>query len=56
MTVGPPIDLAVYVADEFRVTRHRRFEATDPDLTAVRVQWEEALRKGVQDLPAVRFE
>ena len=55
VTVGPPIDLAVYVAGELRVTRHRRFDATDPDLMAVRTQWEEALRKGVQDLPAVRF-
>ncbi len=55
VTVGPPIDLAVYVADEFRITRHRRFGPLDPDLTAVRVQWEQTLRKGVRDLPTVRF-
>ncbi|MDB5307128.1 MAG: putative proteasome-type protease [Gemmataceae bacterium] len=56
VTVGPPIDLAVYVADEFLVTRHRRFGALDPVLAAVRVQWEQILRKGVQELPAVRFD
>ncbi len=56
VTVGPPIDLAVYVAGEYRVSRHRRFGAHDPDLTAVRVQWEQTLRKGVQEMPAVRFD
>ncbi len=56
LTVGPPIDLAVYVADELQVTRRRRFAAADPELKAVHVQWEQVLRKGVQELPAVRFD
>lgn len=55
VTVGPPIDLLVYAADELQFTRHRRFEADDPDLAAVRKQWEQALRKAVLELPAVRF-
>ena len=56
VTVGPPIDLAVYSANEFRITRYRRLGADDPDLIAIRKQWEQALRKTVQELPEVRFD
>jgi putative proteasome-type protease len=56
VTVGPPIDLAVYGADELKLSRCRRFGPDDPDLRALNVQWEQTLRKGVQDLPAVRFD
>jgi putative proteasome-type protease len=56
VTVGPPIDLAVYTANEFQLKRCRRLGADDPDLRAIRQQWEQALRKAVQDLPAVRFD
>jgi putative proteasome-type protease len=56
VTVGPPIDLAVYSADELRITRYRRFGADDPDLRTIRKHWEQALRKTVQDLPELRFE
>ena len=33
----------------------RWIRAKDPDLLAVHVQWETALRKAVQELPQVRF-
>ncbi len=56
VTVGPPIDLVIYTADALQITRYRRFGADDPDLRAIHVQWEQALRKAVQELPAVRFE
>jgi putative proteasome-type protease len=55
VTVGPPIDLVCYTADELQITRHRRFDDKDPDLLAVRHQWEQALRKAVSALPAVEF-
>jgi putative proteasome-type protease len=55
VTVGPPIDLLVYAADELTVTRQRRFAAQDPDLRDIRTQWEQALRKAILELPAVRF-
>jgi putative proteasome-type protease len=55
-TVGPPIDLALCAANELQITRYRRFGADDPDLRAIRVHWEQALRKSVQELPAVRFD
>ena len=56
VTVGPPIDLLVYNADEFRVTRYRRFAAKDPDLLAIHAQWEQALRKAVQEIPEIDFD
>ncbi len=56
VTVGPPIDLLVYAKDELKITRYRRFAAKDPDLLAVHAQWEQALRRAVQELPPVRFD
>lgn len=56
VTVGPPIDLLVYAKDEFAISRYRRFEAKDPDLLAVHTQWDQALRRAVQDLPPVVFD
>jgi putative proteasome-type protease len=55
VTVGPPIDLLVYAADDLAISRCRRFEAEDPDLRGIRSQWEQALRKAVLELPEVRF-
>jgi putative proteasome-type protease len=55
VTVGPPIDLLLYSADELRITRYRRFNSEDPDLRSIHTQWERALRKAVLELPAVRF-
>ena len=56
VTVGPPIDLLVYNKDELAISRYRRFEAKDPDLLAVHTQWDQALRRAVQDLPPVVFD
>lgn len=55
VTVGPPIDLTAYSTDELDLTRHRRFSADDPDLTKIRMRWEQALRQAVARLPDVRF-
>jgi putative proteasome-type protease len=55
VTVGPPIDLLAYAADELDVTRQRRFDADDPDLVKIRVRWEQALRQAVSRLPDLRF-
>jgi len=56
VTVGPPIDLMVYGRDELRISRYRRFTERDPDLREIHLQWEHTLRKGVLELPAVRFD
>lgn len=56
VTVGPPIDLLVYARDDLEVTRHRRFYAKDPDLLAIQTHWEQALRRGVVDMPAIHMD
>jgi putative proteasome-type protease len=56
ITVGPPIDLAVYSTGELNISRYRRFIAQDPDLREIHMQWEHALRKAVLELPDVRFD
>src|SRR5437868_1721001 len=55
VTVGPPIDLVVYGRDELHISRYRRFDDQDPDLRDIQTRWEHALRKGVLELPEVRF-
>ena len=50
VTVGPPIDLLSYKTDELEVKNHRRFVEDDPHLMGIRRQWEQALRKAVQEL------
>lgn len=54
-TVGPPIDMLVYPADDLDIRCHRRFHGNDPDLLEIHSQWERELRKAVQDLPAIQF-
>lgn len=56
VTVGPPIDLLVYAADDLKITRQRRFVDKDPDFAQIRTQWEQALRKAVSELPLVQFD
>lgn len=56
VTVGPPIDMLLYPADEFAVSHRRRLTVKDPDLIDVHSRWEQALRKAVQELPSIRFD
>ncbi len=53
MTVGPPIDLALYRSQELSLGRQYRFSAGDPLLAAIRTQWEQELRQAVLRLPGV---
>jgi putative proteasome-type protease len=55
VTVGPPIDLLAYGADELEITRQRRFASSDPDLVKLGARWEQALRHAVARLPEIRF-
>lgn len=56
VTVGPPIDLCIYRTGELQLSRYRRFSERDPDLQAIHMQWEQTLRKGVMELPDIRFD
>jgi putative proteasome-type protease len=55
VTVGPPIDLLAYEADQLVITHQRRFEIDDPDLNKIRMRWQQALRQAVSRLPNIRF-
>jgi putative proteasome-type protease len=55
VTVGPPIDLTVYIRDELHISRYRRFDAKDAALCDIQMRWESTLRKGVLELPEVHF-
>jgi putative proteasome-type protease len=55
VTVGPPVDLLAYPADELDITRHRRFMPDDVDLAKIRNRWDQSLRQAVARLPDLRF-
>lgn len=55
-TVGPPVDLLVYPAGSLQASKYRRLGDHDADLRAIRSQWEQALRKAVFELPAIRLD
>jgi putative proteasome-type protease len=55
VTVGPPLEVLLYTNDTLAFDRYRRFQADDPDLEQMHARWEQALRKAVEDLPALRF-
>jgi putative proteasome-type protease len=56
VTVGPPIDMIIYRKDALTIKEHHRFKDKDADLIAVHSQWEQALRKSIMELPAIRFD
>ena len=56
VSVGPPIDLIVYERDTLQITKRRRLTSLDPDLREIHVQWDQALRRAVTDLPEIDFE
>ena len=55
VTVGPPIELAVYKKDSLILDCYRRFTASDPDLLSIHSNWERVLRNAVEELPNVEF-
>lgn len=55
LTVGPPIDLVAYPANQLTISRQLRLPAEHPQLVAIRTQWEQELRAAAHRLPDVEF-
>jgi putative proteasome-type protease len=51
ISVGLPIDLAVYETDSLRLKMQRRIEETDPYFQMIHTQWGEGLRTVFAQLP-----
>ncbi len=51
LSVGLPIDMAVYRKDSFEIGPFRRFEEHDADLRAISLGWSDALKHAFARLP-----
>jgi putative proteasome-type protease len=55
VTVGPPIDMLVYRANDLSIRSYRRFMPDDEGLTQIRSKWDQGLRTAIADLPTIAF-
>jgi putative proteasome-type protease len=55
LTVGAPIDLAVYRNDSLKLEVQRRITDDDPYFRRIRESWSESLRRAYQALPRPEF-
>ncbi|MCM1984702.1 peptidase [Lyngbya confervoides] len=53
ISVGPPINLALYEADTLKLTRRCQFKEGDSYLIRIRTSWEKSLRRAFQSLPEI---
>ena len=56
LTVGPPIDFAVYKKDENKIATIKCFNITDPEYTGVCKKWSEAIYKVFDSFPRFDWE
>ena len=56
LSVGPPVDLAIYRADSLEAPRAIRYKLNSPYFASVRKHWGEGLRRLFEDLPRFDWE
>lgn len=56
ISVGPPINMVMYLKDSFEVRHRLRLPPRDPYLTRVGEQWAEALKKAFDRMPDLEWE
>lgn len=56
ISVGPPVELLLYRAGELRVLRHQTFDLDTPFYAAVKEEWQNALRRALDNLPRFDWE
>jgi putative proteasome-type protease len=52
-SVGPPIEVLMYQADSFELTKHYRFEADDSFLMELRQEWSNKLFQAFTEMPRI---
>jgi len=55
LAVDLPLDMQVYEADSFSITRQQRIEKVDPYFQTISEGWGDALRSAFQSLPDFTF-
>ncbi len=55
ISVGPPLDLVMYVAGSLTVQHRLRLHTRNPYLVKIRQGWEESLRQAFQEMPDIEW-
>lgn len=53
VSVGPPIEVLMYQTDSFKLDQNYRFEAEDPFLIELRLEWGNKLNQAFKDMPRI---
>jgi putative proteasome-type protease len=56
ISVGPPIDIAMYQADSFKMNYRLKLERGNPYLLGLRKSWEASLRQAFKKLPELSWD
>jgi putative proteasome-type protease len=56
VTVGPPIELAVYRKDALSISCYQKFESEDPYLLQLKASWDASLIAAFRQLPRLNLE
>lgn len=56
ITVGPPFELSVYHADNFRLTSHCRFEQNGSFVNELEAAWKQGMQQAFDSLPRFEWE
>jgi putative proteasome-type protease len=56
VTVGPPIELAVYRKDSLTLGCYQKFEVDDPYLMELKSSWDAKLTEAFRELPALKLD
>jgi putative proteasome-type protease len=56
ISVGPPVELLLYRAGDLQVFRHQTFDLDTPFYAAVKEEWQNALRRALDNLPRFDWE
>lgn len=56
ISVGPPLDVAIYRKDELKLARHLTLDSDSPLLVAILKNWNDCLLRGFKQLPRFDWE